>query len=190
VYNWYMELGGCPLFTHETHGWDVRIFTISEAWALDHRGDAYKYGAPQCNDFACCMPSTGWDNMAYLNVPGNQGALPNPTVTVVSYKPPPPSSPPLPFVPSATQDGAIIEMTGDDPKLVFGTLESPICQLSIDRSNSRLVSTCAIQESRRLEETVDCEVKYSVLAQKCETLRLEVSEMRRLVDELKATKVE
>ena len=31
----------------------------------------------------------------------------------------------------------------------------------IDRPNSRLVSTCSIQDSRRLEEAVDCEGKHS-----------------------------
>ena len=78
-------------------------------------------------------------------------------------------------------------MTGDDPKLIFGTLENPTCQLSIDRPNSRLVSTCSIQDSRRLEEAFDCEGKYAALEQKYEALQSEVSELRgNLVDMLKA----
>lgn len=88
--------------------------------------------------------------------------------------------PPLP----QTQDGAIIEMTGDDPKLIFGTLEDPTCQLSIDRPNSRLISTCSIQDSRRLEETFDCEAKYAALEQKYEALQSEVSELRQSIDAL------
>ena len=90
-----------------------------------------------------------------------------------------------------TQDGAIIEMTGDDPKLIFGTLEDPTCQLSIDRPNSRLVSTCSIQDSRRLEETFDCEAKYAALEQKYEVLQSKVSELRRSIDALlKMTRTE
>ena len=88
------------------------------------------------------------------------------------------------------QDGAIIEMTGDDPKLIFGTLEDPTCQLSVDRLNSRLVSTCSIQDSRRLEETFDCEAKYAALEQKYEALQSEVSELRQSIDALKMTKRE
>ena len=89
----------------------------------------------------------------------------------------------LEALPSQEQDGAIIEMTGDDPKLIFGTLDNPVCQLSVDRSNSRLVSTCPIQDSRRLEETFDCEAKYAALEQKYEALQTEVSE---LAEQLKA----
>jgi len=49
--------------------------------------------------------------------------------------------------------GALIEMTGDAPKLVFGTLESPVCELSLDRTNRKLKSTCPIESSgRRLDE--------------------------------------
>ena len=94
--------------------------------------------------------------------------------------PDPPSPPAAP----QTQDGAVIEMTGDDPKLIFGTLEDPTCQLSIDRLNSRLVSTCSIQDSRRLEETFDCEAKYAALEQKYEALQSEVSELRQSIDAL------
>jgi len=78
-------------------------------------------------------------------------------------------------------------MTGDDPKLIFGTLEDPTCQLSVDRLNSRLVSTCSIQDSRRLEETFDCEGKYAALEQKYEAVQTEVSELRHLVDMVKAS---
>jgi len=81
-------------------------------------------------------------------------------------------------------------MTGDDPKLIFGTIEKPICQLSIDRPNSRLVSTCSIQDSRRLEEAFDCEGKYAALEQKHKALQIEVSELRSLAEELKAAKME
>ena len=77
-------------------------------------------------------------------------------------------------------------MTGDNPKLIFGTLEKPTCQLSVDRPNSRLVSTCSIQDSRRLEETFDCEAKYLALEQQYKALRTEVSELRSLAEKLKA----
>ena len=88
------------------------------------------------------------------------------------------------LVDSQTQDGAVIEMSGNDPKLIFGTLENPTCQLSIDRPNSRLVSTCSIHESRRLEETVEREGKYLALEKKYVALQSEVSELRRSVDTL------
>merc|ERR1711959_876496 len=90
----------------------------------------------------------------------------------------PPSPPPATPQP---QDGAIIEMTGDDPKLIFGTLENPPCQLSIDRPNSRLVSTCSIQDSRRLEEAGDCKGKYSALEKQYKAVQSEVSELRGLL---------
>ena len=93
-----------------------------------------------------------------------------------------PPSPPPPQV----QDGAIIEMTGDDPKFIFGTLEDPTCQLSVDRPNSRILSTCAIQDSRRrLEEAFDCQGKYAALEQKYQALQSEVSELRGLINQLK-----
>ena len=78
-------------------------------------------------------------------------------------------------------------MTGDNPKLIFGTLEDPTCQLSVDRLNSRLVSTCSIQDSRRLEETFDCEGMHAALEQKYKALQAEVTELRRSTNELKAT---
>ena len=81
-------------------------------------------------------------------------------------------------------------MTGDNPKLIFGTLENPTCQLSVDRPNSRLVSTCSIQDSRRLEETFDCEAKYLALEQQYKALRTEVSELRSLAEKLKAVKMD
>ena len=82
-----------------------------------------------------------------------------------------------------------VEMTGNDPKLIFGTLEEPTCQLSIDRANSRLVSTCSIQDSAaasRRRSTAGG--KYSALEQKYNELQSEVSELRGLVDMLKAAK--
>ena len=127
---------------------------------------------PDTNQFACPLPT--WSS----NSPCSTG------LSCVWYPPSPPSPP------ADQQDGAVIEMTGDDPKLIFGTIEKPICQLSIDRPNSRLVSTCSIQDSRRLEEAFDCEGKYAALEQKHKALQIEVSELRSLAEELKAAKME
>ena len=55
-----------------------------------------------------------------------------------------PPSPPPPQV----QDGAIIEMTGDDPKFIFGTLEDPTCQLSVDRAPTPASSAHAPSRTR------------------------------------------
>ena len=102
--------------------------------------------------------------------------------------PAPPAPPPPTHPTPTTQDGAVIEMTGEEPKLIFGTLQNPTCQLSMDRLNSRLVSTCSIHDSRRLEETVEYEGKYLALEKKYEALQSEVSELRRSVDAMMAKK--
>ena len=147
---------------------------------------------PTTNAFSCIdifSYNPGWDNDFSGAVTASNGivvlvpAVPDCVGTLVIPDPPSPPAPPQ------TQDGAVIEMTGDDPKLIFGTLENPTCQLSIDRPNSRLVSTCSIQDSRRLEEAFDCEGKYAALEQKYKTLQSEVSELRASVDMLKATKM-
>eukprot|EP00966_Prymnesium_polylepis_P103236 2391164-Prymnesium_polylepis.1 len=48
---------------------------------------------------------------------------------------PPPTAPSFPPPPTS---GSILEMTGDQPKIIFGTLETPICELSLDRTNAEL----------------------------------------------------
>jgi len=45
---------------------------------------------------------------------------------------------------TADDDGAIIELTGESPKLAFGDPDAPTCELRLDRTNSRLESTCPI----------------------------------------------
>ena len=59
----------------------------------------------------------------------------------------PPSTPASP-----PKSGAVIELTGDMPRIIFGTVESPVCELSLNRANGRLDSTCSLQAGRRLNE--------------------------------------
>ena len=82
-------------------------------------------------------------------------------------------------------------MTGNDPKLIFGTLQEPTCQLSIDRAIRKFPPRKHMLDPgqrRRLEEAFDCGGKYSALEQKYNELQSEVSELRGLVDMLKAAK--
>jgi len=65
--------------------------------------------------------------------------------------PPTPASP-LPSSPPPN-DGALVELTGIEPKIRFGDADAPTCELSLDRINARLVSTCPIANGgRRLAE--------------------------------------
>jgi len=87
----------------------------------------------------------------------------------------PPLSPPSP----PTIDGAVVELTGVSPKIVFGGVDAPICTLSLDRGDSRLLSTCPIHDGRRRLGEADF-----VLTEEFNALKEEVADLRRLVDEL------
>lgn len=42
------------------------------------------------------------------------------------------------------QDGAVIELAGDSPKILFGLLDSTICEVALNRTKGHLTSTCDI----------------------------------------------
>jgi len=111
---------------------------------------------------------------------------------------PPPGVPPLPVQspmpqaplhspsapPPSPPSGAIIEMTGDAPKIVFGSLESPVCDLTLNRAIGGLQSSCAISTpaaygGRRLGDFD--ESPYQSFKSELRTLREEVVELRRIV---------
>jgi hypothetical protein len=86
----------------------------------------------------------------------------------------------MPSPPPASHDGAIIELTGHAPKIVFGTPDSPICELVLDRTSGSLKSSCDIdtltsQTGRRLG---DSPVRYDVLRKEIAALKAEVSALR------------
>jgi len=90
---------------------------------------------------------------------------------------PPPLSPPSP---------AVLELTGEAPKILFGPAENPICSIKLDRGAGNLVSSCPISEPgrRRLDEPEDTRVTQVELAE----LKTEVADLLRQVRSLAATK--
>jgi len=93
----------------------------------------------------------------------------------------PPHVPPSPLPP---YNGAIIEMTGDAPKIVFGTLESPICELTLDRSLGSLRSSCDINTNpsltgRRLSS--GSSPSYDELKLEIATLKVDLANLRDIV---------
>ena len=48
----------------------------------------------------------------------------------------------LGLVSAVDQGGAIIELTGDAPKILFGQIDAPVCQVTLNRTEGHLTSTC------------------------------------------------
>lgn len=103
-----------------------------------------------------------------------------------------------PCLPSPAPSGSTLELTGDAPKILFGSIDEPVCELSLDRSNGRLESTCAVSGTkRRLGEDVatvsvaeHAALKAEHAALKAEHVALEkeigerVGELRRALEAL------
>jgi hypothetical protein len=88
----------------------------------------------------------------------------------------PPSAPP-------PASGAIIELTGDRPRVIFGTITSPVCELVLNRASNGLESTCHIETgSRRLEEVHDQNKK---LIMELAEVKAELAHLKELVADLK-----
>ena len=82
----------------------------------------------------------------------------------------------------------MLEMTGTDPRLIFGSLQVPVCELRMDSGARHLVSTCAITSPAGRRLTVDDDEDRDVTRQREELteLKLEVAELRRQMAELTA----
>ena len=82
----------------------------------------------------------------------------------------------------AAEESAVLEMTGDMPKIMWGDLGDPVCALTLNRTNTRLDSTCNIFT------TENAELKAEVATLKAESAQLttEVSELKADNNELKA----
>ena len=86
-------------------------------------------------------------------------------------------SPPQPPPPSESADGAVLELTGQAPRIVFGSAAAPVCSLSLDGANGQILSSCELVDEsapgrRRLSRAsapVEAELK---------ALRAEVAELR------------
>jgi hypothetical protein len=85
-------------------------------------------------------------------------------------------------------------MTGS-ARLIFGTIGDPTCEISLDRPNGRLVSSCPIDTNRRHLAEVSApgpespaEKNDAALESELAELRREVSELRREVNMLKDSK--
>ena len=44
----------------------------------------------------------------------------------------------------AAEASAVLELTGDIPKMIWGERDAIICELTLDRVNTRLTSTCPL----------------------------------------------
>jgi len=125
---------------------------------------------------------------------------------------PPPQSPPTPPSPLPS-DGAVFELTGTAPRIAFGPLHTPKCELQLDATDPvapQIISTCPIsqhltQSGRRLRTNgADGDVALTSAAddaafealymeldklkrdkdQKIATLEAQIDELRRIVDRI------
>lgn len=101
-----------------------------------------------------------------------------------SAPPPLPASPP----PSQPLDGAVLELTGTQPKILFGPQDAPVCSLSLDSAAGSIISTCELTTvaERRLEDS-DAPVsraEHEALKAEHEALKAEVTELHRSFREL------
>ena len=80
----------------------------------------------------------------------------------------------------------MLELTGGAPKVLFGTMDNPVCELSLDRANGRLESSCAIETGgRRLGEEATVSVaEHEKLKAEHAALKAEVAALRRAVEAL------
>jgi len=69
-------------------------------------------------------------------------------------------------------------MTGDAPKIVFGTLEASVCELVLNRGNLNIQSSCDINtpSGRRLSIS-----DYDELLEDVSRLKAEVAELRQIL---------
>jgi hypothetical protein len=77
-------------------------------------------------------------------------------------------------------------LTGDEPRITFGS--STVCEISLDRINNQLVSTCPFESGgRRLEKSVETPVIERVVALETENdaLKTQLVELKTLLVELK-----
>jgi hypothetical protein len=131
---------------------------------------AWNPNAPNTNRFACPIPPL---SSSCLSREGN-------SLTCLSPPTPPPLSPPPP------PSGAVLELTGDEPRITFGS--STVCEISLDRINNQLVSTCPFESGgRRLEKSVETPVIERVVALETENdaLKTQLVELKTLLVELK-----
>jgi len=91
----------------------------------------------------------------------------------------PPSAPPPPSF-----TGAILELTGDRPKIKFGPPDDPVCELALDETRGRLESTCEIATASSGRRLAGNDFAYSL---EIASLKAEVAEMRRTIAKLTST---
>jgi len=101
----------------------------------------------------------------------------------------PPISPHPPTFPSplTPTSGAIIELTGEAPKIVFGSLDSPVCDLKLNRATGSLESSCtittpAMDGERRLSDFDGA--RYHAVKSELQKLREDVVQLRRIARDL------
>ena len=82
----------------------------------------------------------------------------------------------------AAETSAILEMSGDAGKIIWGELENPVCELILDRANNRLNSTCDIFTT----ENDLLKAKVSTLEAKVSTVEADNTELMAWKTEMEA----
>jgi len=90
-----------------------------------------------------------------------------------------------------SNSGSVLELTGDSPKLAVGDPHAPVCEISLDSINKRLVSTCPLQamDGRRLEGEMDTQGVRNVEVEDLEELKRELAELRGNIETLIAKRL-
>jgi len=83
---------------------------------------------------------------------------------------------------AAAETSAILEMSGDAGKIIWGKLENPVCELILDRANTRLNSTCDIFTT----ENDLLKAKVSTLEAKVSTVEADNAELMAWKTEMEA----
>jgi len=142
----------------------------SECWQSEPPSPLHDYTAIIAGAGPQCVPLGTWDSGATV--------VAWPSVASPSLPPSPESPRPTP---PAVHDGAIMELTGVAPKIIFGTMDAPVCELSLNRGNSWIESSCPVISNRRRLDDDEFEWKS-----KLEALKAEVAELRHKLNELDA----
>lgn len=157
-----------PAFNHDISQWDVSKVTDF------YHAFVYNIALSECNKqliYSAWSASNGGFGFA-------QGSIDADWSSFAGCPSPPPIAPPPP-------NGAIIELTGEQPKILFGDLGSPMCELFLDRDSNQLQSTCEVQtplgvQGRRLDLGGAADAIEADLV----ALKAEVAQMQQALKEL------
>ena len=88
------------------------------------------------------------------------------------------------FLHVAAGNSGVLTLAGDMPKMLWGGVEQPVCELILDRENTRLKSTCPLFTV----ENDELKAKVATLEAVVAELNTENAEMKTELTELKTWK--